>query len=37
MRNALVHGFEATGLDQTADELAQLAHQLLAELDQHVT
>jgi hypothetical protein len=36
VRNALVHGFEATGLDQTADELAQLAQRLLAELDQRM-
>jgi hypothetical protein len=36
VHNALVHGFEATGLGQTADELAQLAQRLLAELDQHV-
>jgi hypothetical protein len=35
VRNALVHGFEATGLDQTADELTQLSQRLLAELDQH--
>jgi hypothetical protein len=35
VRNALVHGFEATGLDQTADELAQLSQRLLTELDQH--
>jgi hypothetical protein len=37
VRNALVHGFEATGLDQTTEELVRLAHQLLAELDPHVT
>jgi hypothetical protein len=36
VRNALVHGFEARELDQTTEELAQLAQQLLAELDQHV-
>jgi uncharacterized protein YutE (UPF0331/DUF86 family) len=36
VRNALVHGFEATGLDQITEGLARLAHQLLAELDQHV-
>ena len=36
VRNALVHGFEATGLDQTTEELVRLAHRLLAELDQHV-
>jgi hypothetical protein len=33
LRNALVHGFEATGLDETTEELARLAQQLLAELD----
>jgi hypothetical protein len=33
VRNALVHGFEATGLDQITEGLA---HQLLAEFDQHV-
>jgi REase_AHJR-like len=36
VRSALVHGFEATGLDQTTDAVARLAQQLLAELDQHV-
>jgi hypothetical protein len=35
VRNALVHGFEATKLDETARELAQLAQQLLSELDQN--
>jgi uncharacterized protein YutE (UPF0331/DUF86 family) len=33
VRNALVHGFETTGLDEAARELAQLAQQLLSELD----
>lgn len=33
VRNALVHGFETTGLDETASALAQLAQQLLADLD----
>lgn len=33
VRNALVHGFETIGLDETARELAQLAQQLLSELD----
>jgi uncharacterized protein YutE (UPF0331/DUF86 family) len=33
MRNALVHGFETMGLDQTTEELARLAQQLLAELN----
>lgn len=33
VRNALVHGFETTRLDETARELAQLAQQLLSELD----
>jgi uncharacterized protein YutE (UPF0331/DUF86 family) len=33
MRNALVHGFETMGLDQTTEELARLAEQLLAELN----
>jgi hypothetical protein len=36
VRNALVHGFEATELDQTTEAVARLAQQLLAELDQHV-
>jgi REase_AHJR-like len=36
VRNALVHGFEATGLDQMTEAVARLAQQLLAELDQHV-
>ena len=33
VRNALVHGFETTRLDETARELAHLAQELLAELD----
>src|SRR6266545_3710897 len=33
VRNALVHGFATTGLDEAARELAQLAQQLLSELD----
>jgi hypothetical protein len=33
IRNVLVHGFETTGLDESARELAQLAQQLLSELD----
>jgi hypothetical protein len=33
VRNALVHGFETTKLDETARELAHLAQELLAELD----
>lgn len=33
VRNALVHGFQATRLDETAEELARLAQQLLSELD----
>jgi uncharacterized protein YutE (UPF0331/DUF86 family) len=33
VRNALVHGFQATRLDETARELARLAQQLLSELD----
>jgi len=33
VRNALVHGFETTGLDETASALAQMAQQLLADLD----
>ena len=33
IRNALVHGFETGGLDETTRELAQLAQQLLSELD----
>jgi hypothetical protein len=33
VRNTLVHGFHATGLDETAGELARLAQQLLSELD----
>jgi hypothetical protein len=33
VRNALVHGFETTRLDETARELAQLAQPLLSELD----
>src|SRR5262245_28175424 len=33
VRNALVHGFETTKLDESARELAQLAQQLLSELD----
>jgi hypothetical protein len=36
VRSALVHGFEATGLDQITEALARLAQQLLAELDQRV-
>jgi hypothetical protein len=36
IRNALVHGFEAIGLDQTTEELVRLAQQLLVELDQRV-
>jgi hypothetical protein len=36
VRSALVHGFEATGLDQMTEAVARLAQQLLAELDQHV-
>ena len=36
IRNALVHGFKETGVDQTAAEMARLAQQLLAELYQHV-
>jgi REase_AHJR-like len=36
VRSALVHGFEATGLDQMTETVARLAQQLLAELDQHV-
>ena len=35
VRSALVHGFEATGLDQMTEAVADLAQQLLAELDQH--
>ena len=35
VRNALVHGFETTGLDETTRELAQLAQQLLLELDRN--
>jgi hypothetical protein len=35
VRSALVHGFEATGLDQMTEAVARLAQQLLAELDQH--
>jgi uncharacterized protein YutE (UPF0331/DUF86 family) len=35
VRNALVHGFEAIGLDQMTEAVARLAQQLLAELDQH--
>lgn len=33
VRNALVHGFHATRLDETAGELARLAEQLLSELN----
>jgi uncharacterized protein YutE (UPF0331/DUF86 family) len=33
VRNALVHGFAATRLDETARELAQFAQKLLLELD----
>src|SRR6266850_2892678 len=33
VRNALVHGFETTKLDEIAKEVAQLAQQLLTELD----
>ena len=33
VRNALVHGFETTGLDETARALAHLAQQLLADLN----
>ena len=33
VRNSLVHGFETTRLGETAGELAQLARQLLSELD----
>ena len=36
VRNALVHGFEAIGLNQMAEELVQLAHRLVVELGQHV-
>ena len=36
VRNSLVHGFEARGLDQTTEELARLAQQLVAELDQRM-
>ena len=36
VRSALVHGFEATGLDQMTEAVARLAQHLLAELDQHV-
>ena len=35
VRSALVHGFEATGLDQMTEAVADLPRQLLAELDQH--
>ena len=35
IRNALVHGFETGGLDETTRELAQLAQQLLSELDRN--
>jgi hypothetical protein len=35
VRNALVHGFEAAGLDQMSEAVARLAQQLLTELDQH--
>src|SRR5919108_1290944 len=35
VRSALVHGFEATGLDQMTEAVARLAQHLLAELDQH--
>jgi hypothetical protein len=31
-----MHGFEATGLDETTEGLVRLAQQLLAELDQRV-
>jgi uncharacterized protein YutE (UPF0331/DUF86 family) len=33
VRNALVHGFATTRLDETSRELAQCAQQLLSELD----
>jgi len=33
VRNALVHGFATTGLDEATKELAQLAQELLSELD----
>jgi uncharacterized protein YutE (UPF0331/DUF86 family) len=33
VRNALVHGFHASRLEETAGELARLAQQLLSELD----
>ena len=35
VRNALVHGFETAGLAEPARELAQLAQQLLLELDRN--
>ena len=33
VRNALVHGFATTRLDETSRELARLAQKLLSELD----
>ena len=35
IRNALIHGFETGRLDETTGELAQLAQQLLSELDRN--
>ncbi|MEW6113265.1 MAG: hypothetical protein AB1664_14130 [Thermodesulfobacteriota bacterium] len=34
-RNALVHGFETAGVEQTATELSEVAQQLLSELDRY--
>jgi hypothetical protein len=36
VRNALVHGFEAIGLNQMAEELVQLTHRLVVEIGPHV-